>query len=127
MSLGSTLTITMDGSGGTAKVLPLINQDGYSSEYMLDEGLVVYRAKVRNTKDNVKAGTQKFDRHTVTFSRFVKPTSTIPLGSLCEVVFTIRNDPDFGVAAEIIDVAEAMSFYTVKAGGIHAKLLGWES
>jgi hypothetical protein len=124
--LGTSLVVTLDGSGGTAKTLPLINQDGYTSEYFLDEGLVTYRARVRHSRDNVKVGTQKFDRHTVTFSRFVKPTSTLLNGSLSEISFTIRNDPD-GVPADIIDVAEAMSFYMVKAGGISAKLLGWES
>ncbi|UJQ85674.1 MAG: putative coat protein [Leviviridae sp.] len=124
--LGSTLTVTLDGSGGTAKVLPLINQDGYGTEYFLDEGLITYRAKVRHSRDNVKAGTQQFDRHTVTFSRFVKPTATIPLGSLTEVTSTIRTDPN-GVPGDIIDMSEAMSFYMVKAGGIAAKLLGWES
>jgi hypothetical protein len=124
--LGTTLTVTLDGSGGTAKVLPLINQDGYGAEYFIDEGLVTYRAKVRHSKDNVKAGTQPFDRHTVTFSKFVKPTEAIPLGSLTEVSFTIRNDPN-GVQADMIDLSEAMSFYMVKAGGIAAKLLGWES
>jgi hypothetical protein len=124
--LGSSLTLTLDGSGGTAKALPLINQDGYSSEYFLDDGTVTYRAKVRHSRDNVKAGSQPFDRHTVTFSRFVKPTEALPLGSLSEVTFTIRNDPN-GAAADIIDVSEAMSFYMVKAGGIAAKLLGWES
>lgn len=127
MSLGSTLTITMDGSGGTAKVLPFINQDGYIGEYFLDEGLVTYRAKVRHSKDNVKAGTQQFERHSVTFSRFVKPTALIPLGSLSEVTHTIRRDPLLGVAADEIDLSEAMSFYMVKAGGIAVKLLGWES
>lgn len=125
--LGSSLVVTLDGSGGTAKTLPLINQDGYGAEYFLDEGLVTYRAKVRHSKDSVKVGTQPFDRHSVTFARFVKPTTTIPLGSLTEVTFTIRNDPALGVPGDIIDVAEAMSFYMVKAGGIAAKLLGWES
>ncbi|UJQ85508.1 MAG: putative coat protein [Alehxovirus faecicola] len=124
--LGSSLTITLDGSGGTAKVLPLINQDGYSSEYFLDDTTVTWRAKVRHSKDNVKAGTQAFDRHVVTFQRFLKPTEAIPLGRLTEVIFTIRMDPN-ETAADVIDLAEAMSFYTVKAGGIHAKLLGWES
>nr|UJQ85906.1 MAG: putative coat protein [Leviviridae sp.] len=124
--LGSTLTITLDGSGGVAKILPLINQDGYGTEYFLDDTTVTYRAKVRHSRDNVKAGTQPFDRHTVTFSRFVKPTEAIPLGSLSEVSFTIRNDPN-GVSTDIIDLSEAMSFYMVKAGGIAAKLLGWES
>ena len=124
--LGTSLTITLDGSGGTAKVLPLINQDGYSSEYFLDDNTTTYRARVRNSRDNVKAGTQAFDRHTVTFTRYVKPTEALPSGSLSEVSFTIRNDPN-GAAADIIDVSEAMSFYMVKAGGIAAKLLGWES
>jgi hypothetical protein len=124
--LGTSLTVTLDGSGGTAKVLPLINQDGYSAEYFLDDTTVTYRAKVRHSKDNVKAGTQPFDRHSVTFSRFVKPTEAIPLGSLSEVTFVIRNDPN-GTASDIIDLSEAASFYMVKAGGIAAKLLGWES
>jgi hypothetical protein len=124
--LGTSLVITLDGSGGTAKTLPLINQDGYSSEYFLDEGTTTYRAKVRHSRDTVKAGTQPFDRHVVTFTRFVKPTEAIPLGSQTDISFTIRNDPN-GVSADEIDVSEAMSFYMVKAGGIAAKLLGWES
>ncbi len=124
--LGATLTITLDGSGGTAKTLPLINQDGYSSEYFLDEGAVTYRAQVRHSRDTVKAGTQPFDRHTVTFTRQVKPTESVPLGSQTQVIYVIRNDPN-GVTADSIDVSEAMSFYMVKAGGIAAKLLGWES
>jgi hypothetical protein len=125
MSLGTTLTITLDGSGGTAKVLPLINQDGYSSEYFLDDTTVTYRAKVRHSKDNVPVGTQAFDRHTVTFSRYLKPSGATA-GSLTEISFTIRNDPN-GVSGDMIDTSEAMSFYMVKAGGIAAKLLGWES
>lgn len=124
--LGTSLTMTLDGSGGTAKILPLINQDGYSSEYFLDDNTVTYRAKVRHSRDNVRPGTQPFDRHSVTFSRFVKPTDLIPLGSLSEITFTIRSDPN-GASSDIIDVSEAMSFYMVKAGGIAAKLLGWES
>jgi len=126
MSLGTTLTITLDGSGGTAKVLPLINQDGYSSEYYLDETLATYRAKVRHSNDNVKAGTEPFERHNVVFTRFTKPTATWPLGLTSEITFTIRRNPN-DVSSESIDLAEAMSFYMVKAGGISAKLLGWES
>jgi hypothetical protein len=123
--LGTTLVVTLDGSGGTAKTLPLVNQDGYSSEYFLDDTTVTYRAKVRHSKDSVKAGTQAYDRHVVTFTRYLKPTTTAS-GSQSEVSFTIRNDPN-GTTSDIIDVSEAMSFYLVKAGGIAPKLLGWES
>ena len=124
--LGSSLTITLDGSGGTAKVLPLINQDGYGSEYFLDDTTITYRATVRHSNDTVKAGTQKFERHTVTFEKYVKPTTTYPLGLRSQVIFTVRRDPQ-ETPADVIDVSEAMSFYMVKAGGIAAKLLGWES
>lgn len=124
--LGSTLTVTLDGSGGTAKTLPLINQDGYSSEYFLDEATVQWRAKVRHSQDSVKAGTQAFDRHTVTFQRFLKPTATFPAGLTTEVIYTIRTSPA-ETASDVIDLSEGMSFYMVKAGGIAAKLLGWES
>lgn len=124
--LGTTLTVTLDGSGGTAKVLPLINQDGYSSEYYLDEATVWYRAKIRHTTDTVKAGSQPFNRHTVTFQRYLKPTEIAPLGRLTEVIYTIRHDPN-EASADVIDLSEAMSFYMVKAGGIAAKLIGLES
>lgn len=124
--LGTSLVITLDGSGGTAKTLPLINQDGYSSEYYLDDTTVTYRAKVRHSRDSVKAGSQPYDRHTVTFTRYLKPTEIYPNGSTSEVIFTIRNDPE-GATADIIDVSEALSFYMVKAGGIASKLIGWES
>lgn len=124
--LGSTLTITLDGSGGTAKILPLINQDGYSSEYFLDETLVQYRATVKHSTDSVKAGTQDYARHSVTFERYEKPTTTYPLGRRSQIIFTIRHSVN-DVAADVVDVSEAMSFYMVKAGGIATKLIGLES
>ncbi|UJQ85547.1 MAG: putative coat protein [Leviviridae sp.] len=124
--LGSTLTITLDGSGGTAKVLPLINQDGYSAEYFLNESTETFRAKVRHSRDTVKAGSQAYDRHVVTFTRFTKPSETYPNGSTNEVTFIIRNDPE-GPQTETIDLSEALSFYMVKAGGIASKLIGWEA
>lgn len=125
--LGSTLTITLNGSGGTAKALALINQDNYSTEYYLDDGTVTYRARVRHSHDTVKAGQPSRDRHVVTFERTVKPTEALPLGSFSSVSFTLLNDPSGGVSADEIDVSEAMSFYMVNAGGIAAKLIGWES
>lgn len=127
MALGSTLTITLDGSGGTAKVLPLVNgPENYASEYFLDEATEWYRAKVRHLKETVKAGAQAMDRHTVVFQRFTKPTEALPLGQLTEVQFIVRNDPNASMTG-VVDVADAMSFYMVKAGGIATKLTGWES
>lgn len=124
--LGDTLTMTLDGSGGTAIVMPKINQDGYTSEYFVDVGGATYRAKVRHSNDNVKSGSQAYARHSVTFEKYIKPSTTYPNGSRTEVTFTIRMDP-LMAAEEVIDLSEAVSFYMTKAGGIAAKLLGWES
>nr|UJQ85625.1 MAG: putative coat protein [Leviviridae sp.] len=124
--LGSTLTVTLDGSGGTAKILPFIGQTGPGAgEYFLDETTEWFKCKIKHSSDNVRAGSQPFDRHTVTFQRFKKPTETFPLGLLSEVIFTIRCDPN-DTQSDVIDLSEAMSFYMVKAGGIAAKLLGKE-
>lgn len=124
--LGSTMTITLDGSGGTAKVLPLINNDDYGAEYFLDETLKSYRCFVKHSKENVKPGTQDFERHSITFECFTKPTTTFPLGQRTQVTHTIRRSKD-GVVGDDVDLSEAMSFITVKAGGLAPKLLGWES
>lgn len=125
--LGTTLTVTLDGSGGTAKALPLVNgPQNYRSDYLLDEGTKVYRANVRHSKDSVKAGALEMERHSVTFSFKTDPDSNNPLGSEAEVTFTIRHSPN-AVVADVIDMSEAMSYYMVKAGGIAAKLIGWES
>lgn len=49
-------------SGGS-KSLNRINQDGYSSEYLLRESLVEYRAKVRHGTTKPDASGQVYDRH----------------------------------------------------------------
>lgn len=130
--LGDSLTMTLDGSGGTAKTLVRVGSIPgvpYSSEYFLDEPTVWYRVLIRNTTDTVRIGTQEFDRHSVTFQRYIKPNQSAQetlLGSLNEITFTIRNDPR-ATPSEVVDMSEAMSFYMVKAGGIAARLLGRES
>lgn len=127
--LGTTLTITLDGSGGTAKVLNLINQDNYSSEYRLEETDKVYTAKVRHSDDVVKAGAQPRVRHTVTFGIWEKPDSgsNFP-GAQTDIIYTILRNPDYSdINNVVIDLSEAMSYYMVKAGAIAAKLVNKES
>jgi len=119
----ATLTITPDGAGGTAKVLALINGPTNGvTEYFLDETLVQWKATVKHSSDVVKAGTQAFDRHTVTFDRYVKPVAPSTIGSRTQVIMTLRNDPA-GVSGDMVDLFEAMSFWSVKAGGEGALLL----
>jgi len=50
--LGNTLTLPQAGGD---KVLVKINQDGYTSEYLLAESLGEYRAKIRHTRVSATA------------------------------------------------------------------------
>jgi hypothetical protein len=57
------VTVTIN---AVAKNLIRINQDGYSSEYLLREATGEYRLRIRNSSYNDKArGGRKVDRHNV--------------------------------------------------------------
>lgn len=122
--LGDTLTVTPDGSGGVAVVLSKINQDAYSSEYLKKEALQETRVRIKHAKDTVKAGTQQFDRHTVTFEQFVYPTEAKPLGVKRSVQLVIRNDPS-DLEADVTNLGEALTFWATDT--ILGKLHGWDS
>nr|UJQ85336.1 MAG: putative coat protein [Leviviridae sp.] len=122
--LGDTLTVTLDGSGGTAVVANKINQDSYSAEYLKKQTLDEVRVRVKHSKDTVKAGTQPFDRHVVTFEQFVYPTEAKPLGILRSVSLTIRNDPS-DTETDVTNLGEALTFWATDAN--LTKIFGWES
>lgn len=122
--LGDTLTVSLDGSGGTAVVASKINQDTFSTMYLKKRTLDEITVSIKHTKDSVKAGTQAFDRHNVTFEQYVYPTEAKPLGIRRIVQLIIRNDPSDDEAA-VTDLAEALTFWATDAN--LTKLFGWES
>lgn len=122
--LGDTLTVTLDGSGGTAVVTNKINQDSYTAEYLKKRTTDEIRVRVRHSKDTVRAGSQPFDRHVVTFEQFLYPTEAKPLGVLRSISLTIRNDPSDDEAG-VTDLGEALTFWASDAN--LTKLFGWES
>lgn len=122
--LGETLTVTLDGSGGTAVVASRIKEADYASEYLKKRTNDEIRVRIKHSKDAVKAGTQLFDRHNVTFEQYVYPTEAKPLGVLRQATLIIRNDPTDDEAA-VTDLAEALMFWASDAN--LTKLYGWES
>jgi hypothetical protein len=115
--LGDTFTITLGGSGGTEKVLPKINQDGYSAEYILRESTQEFAAKVSHSK---KSGR---DRHYVEIKQTVFATANDD-----EYVYTcsdvILADPT-GDATVADDLQQALNY--VLDSTTVTKVLGWES
>lgn len=122
--LGDTFTVTLDGSGGTAVVASRINQDQYSAEYLKKDTDSEIRVRVRHSKDTVRAGSQPFDRHNVTFEQYVYPTEAKPLGVLRQVQLIIRNDPTDSVT-DVTNLGEALAYWATDAN--LDKLFGWES
>lgn len=122
--LGDTLTVTLDGSGGTAKVLSKINQDGYAAEYLLKEATMQHRALVRHSKESPKSNGVNYDRHNVLFETFVYPTEAAPNGFTRQISMTIRCQPEDALA-DVVDLGEALTYWATDT--IQGKLVGWES
>nr|QDH87021.1 MAG: hypothetical protein H1RhizoLitter1496_000002 [Leviviridae sp.] len=123
MALGDTLTITLGGSGGTAKVLKKINQDGYSSEYYLPEASSAFRAKVRHTKESVKQGQVPYERHNVEFTETVYASGSVP--EFVRQAYVVIRHKVGDTAATVSDLGEGLSFYLNET--LYGKLIGWES
>jgi hypothetical protein len=122
--LGDTITITLDGAGGTARVCSKINQDSYSAEYLNRLSTDEIRVKVRHQKESLKAGdTYPLERHNVLISQIVFATLTTP-ERYREISFTIRNRPDDAVLG-VTDLGESMTYYLTDT--ILDKLYLWES
>lgn len=122
--IGDTLTVTYDGSGGTAVVCSKINQDNYSSEYLKKDTLYETRVQIRHLKETAKVGAQLYDRHQIVFTQFVYPTEAKPLGITRQAYMIIRNDPADDLAA-VTDLGEALTFWLTDVNIL--KLVGWES
>jgi hypothetical protein len=122
--LGDTLTVTLDGSGGTAVVTSKINQDSFGAEYLKKRTSDEVRVKVRHQLERVGTDGRQFERHNVEFSQYVYPTEAVPLGRQRTMYVVLRNEKSDDIAA-CNDLAEALSFWLTEAN--LDKLFGWES
>lgn len=118
-------TVTLDAPTG-AKSLVKINQDGYSSEYLLKEAASgEYRLKIRNSINGSKRdGVMTVERHNVELTHILYPTTTYPHGLRRKAYIVIENevgdDPVF-----VNDLAEALLTWCTEANIV--KLLAFES
>lgn len=120
--LGDTLTFTLNGSGGTAKVLSKINQDKYSSEYLLRESLQEFRARFRHSNSVAKSGIST-DRHNVELTQTVFATATTP--AIVRKAYVVTNVQVGDDLALNTDLGQALVYWLTEANIL--KLAGWES
>jgi hypothetical protein len=119
--LGNTLTLPH--SGGDL-VLVKINQDAYSSEYLLKEALQEHRVRIRHSKTSVTTSRPSYDRHNV---EYVETIYAVADGAAEHtrkfyiVIEQLPNDTD----VENADAVADLMILTTNA--FLDSLMGWES
>lgn len=117
-------TITINGS---AKALVKINQDQYSSEYLLRSALDEYRLTIRNTSYTQKGTNVRFDRHTVELKHIVFPVAPATL-STCRKVYTVVENQQGDTLTDPVLVASGLfAWLTASTNANLTKLMNFES
>lgn len=117
--LGNTLTI----NDGSSRVLVKINQDNYSSEYLLRISTAEYRAKIRHSRTKATSLRPSYDRH-----NFEIVKTVFAAGDVAEydqkfyfVMEQLASDDIVPLADSICDLAIAST------NAFLVSLTGWES
>lgn len=117
--LGDTISITVN---AVAKTLKKINQDQYSSEYLLRETDGEYRMKVRHSTDKALVRGERMDRHNVELTRTLYGTA--PDDGYSIIVSSTLRNPQRIAGIDVDYVSDGLADW-VKANGV--LLVGWES
>lgn len=109
--LGDTLTVTVGGSGGTARVCSRTadNKPGQET-YIWRDATQEIVARVRHTEESLKQGQPyAMQRHNVefTWTVFATPTTT---EKVRQAYLVLRNQKDDDLVA-IVDIVEALAFW----------------
>jgi len=119
--LGNTLTLPQAGGD---KVLIKINQDSYSSEYLLRSSTDEYRARIRHSKAAANNGrAYEADRHNFEVVQTVFEAAGVPQYER-KFYFVIETKPGDTATALADAVADLMILST---NAFLASLNGWES
>lgn len=120
--LGDTITLTHN---SVARVLSKINQDNYSSEYLLRTSTNEYRLNVRHGQESVakNSGVAPFERHNIELRVTTFATTTAP--QIEHVVSTVVRTRKGSDPADALLAAKAAVAWMSDAN--LTKLIAWES
>lgn len=118
--LGDTITITRN---AIANVLVKVNQDNYSSVYLLRTSTEEFRLNVRHSTESAKPGVVPFERHNIEYIHTLFATSTVPEKQ--EIAsWTMRSRKGDDPAAALLS-GKALVAWLSDAN--LTKLIAWES
>jgi len=106
------------------KVLNRVNQDNYSSEYLLKETDGEFRMRLRNSSYVDKARGVKVDRHNVEVIHTVYPVSPATTPIIRKTYSVFENDVGDTLTTVVKEVKGTVDFHSETNIG---KLLNWES
>jgi hypothetical protein len=117
-----TITITIN---SIAKALVRINQDGYSSEYLLKETDGEFRLRLRNSSYTDKnRGATKVDRHNVELVHTLYPVAPAVYPTVRKFYSIFENDNGDSTTSNVKFEAGIVAFHSEAN---LTKLLNWES
>lgn len=118
--LGDTITVTHN---AVARILSKINQDNYSSEYLLRSATDEFRIRVRHAVESSVKGAVPFERHNIEFRVTTFATLTVDqIENLVSVTIRARKGTDPAVT---LLAAKAQLAWLTDANV--TKLIAWES
>jgi hypothetical protein len=121
MAFGDTITITIN---SVDKILKKINQDGYSSEYLLRDTDREFSLRIRNSKDKAVVNGFPQERHYITFTETIyEVVGTSPAYSRT-ITSTLLFDKTDVKADALLSFVGFVGFLTSTNMG---KALDWES
>jgi len=110
-----------------AKNLVRINQDQYSSEYLLRSTTNEFRLKIRNSSYLDKARKVMIDRHNVEFTETVFPVAPATLSSVRKTYIVMENQQGDTLADPTYDAAALFAWLTASTNANITKLMNFES
>lgn len=121
-----TITFT-DIIGTTDWTLTRINQDGYSSEYLLRDSLFEVRLTLKNITYTDKKRNVLIDRHTAQLTCTIFPVSPAVLGTVRKsyAVFEVQQGDTMSSAVAV--ATGLMNFLGATAGANLTKMANFES
>jgi hypothetical protein len=117
-----TLTVNV-----TGKSLVRINQDQYSSEYLLRSATNEFRLKIRNSTYRDKARNVLIDRHNVEFTEVVFPVAPATLSTVRKTYFVVENQQGDTLTDPTYDAAALFNWAIASTNANITKLLNFES
>lgn len=109
------------------KILVRINQDQYSSEYLLRSTTDEYRLRIRNTSYLDRKRNVLVDRHNVEFSRTIFPVAPATLSTIRKVYTVIENQQGDDPTGSVHTARGLFDWLIASSNAAMLKLANFES